>query len=220
MPNEHRYTSRHAGLVVSIAFVFTVLGLVYIGHPFLLQGLGGYLVVDDPLERASAIVVMGGEIPFRAMEAAELYKSKWAPKIILARGKRGDEYYALRSLGIDIREERDYNRAILLRLGVPNDAIILLDDEVENTVQEITSILSLLRARGYLPIIIVTSKAHSRRTAAIWNYLTRGNPKAIIRWAKRDPFVVDGWWAKRGFAFVVLREYLGLMNLWLGLPMG
>ncbi len=221
MASVKSFVKRRPAIIVSLVLTSAFLGVVYSGgHLYLLQSLGSYLVVENPLEPASAIIVMGGELPFRAMEAAELYKSKWAPKIILARGKRGGEYYALRSLGIDIREGRDYNREILLRLGVPNNAIILIDDEVENTVQEIASILSLLRARGYSTVILVTSKAHSRRTAAIWHYISRGQPKAIVRGANRDPFVVDDWWKIRGDAFGVLREYLGLLNLWLGLPMG
>ncbi len=195
-------------------------GVIYIGHPFLLRSVGGYLVVEDPLERAPAIVILDGEIPYRAMEAAELYGNNWASRIILTRGKRGDEYLVLRTLGIDIHEGWDYNRQILLRLGVPGDAIILLDGEVENTVQEITSILGFLRARGYGTAILVTSKTHSRRTAAIWRHISHGQTKAIIRGAKRDPFAVDQWWEKRGETFMVLREYLGLANLWLGLPMG
>ena len=209
---RHRYSRP----TVCLGLVFVLLGLVYAGYPFLLRGLGTYLVLEDPLERAPAIVVLAGEIPFRAMEAAELYKDGWAPKIILTWGKRDEAYYALQSLGI---KPLDYNREILLRLGIPSNAVLLLEDEVENTVQELGAIIGLLRANRWSRVIIVTSKSHSRRSAAIWNYLTRENPKAIIRWAKRDPFVVDGWWEKRGFTFVVLREYLGLMNLWLGLPM-
>ena len=35
---------------------------------------GAWLVVEDPLQPARAIVVLGGKVPFRAMEAAKLYK--------------------------------------------------------------------------------------------------------------------------------------------------
>ena len=35
---------------------------------------GAWLVVEDPLQPASVIVVLGGKVPFRAMEAAKLYK--------------------------------------------------------------------------------------------------------------------------------------------------
>lgn len=174
-------------------------------------------MVENPLEPAPAIVVLAGEAPFRAIEAGRLYKDGWAPKVILTRGKRDEAYYALESLGI---KPAQYNRDVLQRLGVPGNAVLLIEDEVENTVQELSAVVGLLRAHGWSRVIVVTSKTHSRRSAVIWNYLSQGSPKAIIRWAKGDPFVVDGWWQKRGFAFVVLREYLGLMNLWLGLPMG
>lgn len=209
--------TRGRRLSVAVASAGVLLGVLYVGHPLVLRGLGSYLVMEESLQKVPVIVVLAGEAPFRAMEAAELYKDGWATKIILTRGKRDQAYYALESLGIKFT---DYNREILLRLGIPGDAVVLLDEEVENTVQELSAVIRLLRANGWKHVIVVTSKTHSRRSAVIWNHLSQGNPKAIVRWAKRDPFVVDNWWKKRGYAFVVLREYLGLMNLWLGLPMG
>lgn len=212
-----RMFTRGRRLSIAVVVAAVLLGVLYMGHPLLLRGLGSYLVIEESLERVPVIVVLAGEAPFRAMEAAELYKGGWAPKIILTGGKKDEAYYALESLGI---KPPDYNREVLLRLGVPNDSVLLLNDEVENTVQEVDAVIRLVRANRWNHAIVVTSKTHSRRSAVIWNYLSQGNPKAIIRWAKGDPFVVDGWWEKRGFAFVVLREYLGLMNFWLGLPMG
>lgn len=212
-----RIFSRGRCFSIAVASAAALLGVLCVGHPFLLRGLGGYLVMEESLEQVPVIVVLAGEAPFRAMEAAELYRGGWAPKIILTAGKKDEAYYALESLGI---KPPDYNREVLLRLGIPNDSILLLNEEVENTVQELDAVIRLVRANGWNRVIIVTSKAHSRRSAEIWNYLSRGGPKIIVRWAKQDPFVVDGWWERRGFAFVVLREYLGLMNLWLGLPMG
>ncbi len=35
---------------------------------------GACQVVEDPLQPARAVVVLGGKVPFRAMEAAKLYK--------------------------------------------------------------------------------------------------------------------------------------------------
>lgn len=208
---------RRTSLALCVALAVTLSSLVYFGHPFLLRALGSYLVVEDPLERAPAVVVLAGEVPFRAMEAGQLYKEGWSPKIVLTRGKRDEAYHALEALGI---KPIDYNREVLLRLGIPASAVLLIEEEVENTFQELSAVLRLLQDQGWGRVIVVTSKTHSRRVAQIWRYLTHGQQVAIIRWARRDPYTADGWWKKRTFAFVVLREYLGLVNLWLGLPMG
>ncbi len=40
--------------------------------------VGSWLVVRDELAPSAAIVVLSGEVPFRAMEGADLYNQGWA----------------------------------------------------------------------------------------------------------------------------------------------
>src|SRR2546422_4801029 len=49
------------------------------------SAVAGWLVVEDPLVSARAIVVLNGGFPFRAMEAASLYQQGWAPQVWLTR---------------------------------------------------------------------------------------------------------------------------------------
>jgi uncharacterized SAM-binding protein YcdF (DUF218 family) len=49
-------------------------------------GVGRWLVVEDPLDKAQAIVVLSGGMPMRAREAAKLYNAGYAPQIWLTRG--------------------------------------------------------------------------------------------------------------------------------------
>lgn len=42
------------------------------------------MVVADPLQESDAIVVFGGQLPFRAMEAAAIYRQGWAPELGVA----------------------------------------------------------------------------------------------------------------------------------------
>ena len=67
-------------LLLALSFIGS---LAYWG----LSGIPYGLVVDDSLAQASAIVVLGGELPFRAMEAADLYTQSWAPEIWLTRAR-------------------------------------------------------------------------------------------------------------------------------------
>lgn len=45
--------------------------------------VGPWLVDPDSLQHARAIVVLSGRMPYRAMEAAEIYRQGWAPGIWL-----------------------------------------------------------------------------------------------------------------------------------------
>lgn len=75
-----------------------------------------------------------------------------------------------------------------------------------------------INAIDALPVILVTSKYHTRRTYLIWNYVTAGRSQAIVRAASGDPFEPEGWWHTRRYALAVVREYLGLINYYAGFP--
>ncbi len=62
-----------------------VLAPILLVSLFLLRGLGSWLVVQDPLAKADAIFVLGGTRFERPLEAVELYKAGWAPRIALMR---------------------------------------------------------------------------------------------------------------------------------------
>src|SRR5260370_41882838 len=61
-------------------------------------GLGRWLVVEDPLVKAQAIVVLSGAMPLRAIEAAKLYREGYAPKIWLTHSTEPGE--TLEEMGI------------------------------------------------------------------------------------------------------------------------
>ena len=193
---------------------------VYVGHPVVLRAVGGYLVVEQPLEKADAILVLNGHLPFRAMEAAELYRAGWAPVVVLTRGLRREEYYAFRKLGMKFIEAHDLNRQVLRRQGVLPGAIVILDNETVNTWDELGAVSRWLEAHGGHRVIVVTSKSHTRRVTLMWRHLKHKAIRAIVRWAPGDPFdPSQAWWKERRFAFIVLWEYLGLMNYLLGFPL-
>jgi len=195
--------------------------LVYFIHPIVLGSVGAYLVVEDVLEPAFAIVILGGGSPLRALEAAKLYKDGWAPQIILSQSLRKEDFYAFKSLGIDFMEDYDYDREALLRSGVPSNAIIVIEEEVENTLAELRAVLRILRPPNDTTLIIVTSNYHTRRTAAIWKHLNEGQMKGLIRWTRSDTsFDTAEWWKNRNSIKYLVNEYMGLINYWLGFPLG
>ncbi|MDW7984459.1 MAG: hypothetical protein RMK16_07255 [Acidobacteriota bacterium] len=54
----------------------------------------------------------------------------------------------------------------------------------------------------------------------MWHGLTGGRPRAIVRAARYDRFDPRTWWQNRQFALSVVREYLGLVHYWVGMPVG
>jgi uncharacterized SAM-binding protein YcdF (DUF218 family) len=193
-----------------------VILLLITASVLVLRGAGRWLIREDPLSRADVVVVLSGSMPFRAEEAANVYRRGYAPEVWVSRpvSPASD----LEKLGIHFVGEEDYDREILIREGVPEKAIRIFPDPIIDTEQEITEVAREMRRAGKTRVIIVTSPEHTRRVRTLWTKLAPGNMKAIIHAAPEDPFDADHWWRNTHDAFAVAREMLGLANAWAGLP--
>jgi uncharacterized SAM-binding protein YcdF (DUF218 family) len=182
--------------------------------------LGAWLIVEDALSPARAVVALGGQVPFRPMEAAAIYRQGWAPEVWITRGIQEAEQAALRELKVEVPTEDVHSRAVLERLGVPPTAIRVLSEPVESTAEEVRVIARELQRVGGGQVILVTSKPHSRRVRATWRALIGDSPHAIVRYATADPYEARRWWRQTGDALAVSREVFGLLNVWAGFPVG
>ncbi len=181
-----------------------------------IRGVGQWLVVQDALEPAQAIVVLSGRMPVRAREAAEIYRQGFAAQVWITRPASPEE--ELRQMGIGFVGEEFYNQRVLIQLGVPTDAIRVLDKPVINTEQEVLEISDALRQEGGSKVIVVTTKPHTRRVKAIWKRLVGNSPRLMVRFASQDGYDGAHWWRHTSDALDVVRELLGLANAWAGFP--
>ena len=104
------------------------------------------------------------------------------------------------------------------REGVPDTAIRILPDSVINTEQEVQEAAREMQRSGKSRIIIVTSPEHTRRVKALWRKLAGDQLSMMVHPAHDDPFDADHWWRNTRDVFSVVRETLGLVNAWAGLP--
>src|SRR5262245_4874837 len=177
----------------------------------ILRWIALFLIVEDPLKHAAAIIPLGGQTPFREMEAAKLYRAGWSPQVIIVGGAPSAEAEALRELGFKQPQLWELSREVLIRQGVPASAIVVLTIKAGGTLEELRAVYSAMTSKD-APVILVTSKFHTRRTRLTWQYVTAGKSQPIVRAATDDPFDPNHWWQRRSFALSVVREYLGLIN--------
>ena len=190
--------------------------IVLIAGLLVFRGAGRWLNREDPLAHADVIFVLGGGMPQRAAEAAKVYGGGYAPEVWLSRPDNPSAELA--KLGIRFVGEEEYNRQILIHAGVPESAIHILPGPVVNTEQELQEAAGELQREGKTSVIFVTSPQHTRRVWTIWQKLAKNNPKAILHAAHDDPFDPDHWWRNTRDVLSVVRESLGLLNAWAGLP--
>jgi uncharacterized SAM-binding protein YcdF (DUF218 family) len=191
--------------------------LVGFAHVPILRGVASFLIVEDSLRPAAAIVPLAGEIPFREMEAAKLYRAGWAPRIIIKPTAPREEAKAFEEMGIAVSEQWELRREVLLQQGVPAAAILIPKAGAEGTLEELQAAYRELGSKDS-PVILVTSKYHTRRTRLTWQHVSAGRSPGIVRSASRDPFDPKQWWRERRFVLSVVREYLGLINYYAGFP--
>jgi uncharacterized SAM-binding protein YcdF (DUF218 family) len=184
-----------------------------------LSHAGTSLVVEDPLQHAQAAVVFGGKTPFRAIEAARLYKGGWAREVWLTEGGWSADDVALAELGVQRTREYTYNRQVLERLGVPARAIRVLEAKTNNSAEEVRTVARALEESGGDRVILVTSNYHTRRVRALWHAIVGNRPEAIVRAAPDESFDAEHWWRDTADAWSVSREWFGLLNARIGFPL-
>ncbi len=155
-------------------------------------------------------------MPLRVLEAAKLYRAGYAPEVWLTHSTEPGK--SVQDMGLKYLGEEDYNREILIHEGVPPAAIHVLEPPILNTADEIIAIKFALNAAPLRTVIIVTSKPHTRRVHTLWRTLTHGEGRIIVRASSQDPFDARHWWRNTTDALDVVREILGLLNAWAGLP--
>jgi uncharacterized SAM-binding protein YcdF (DUF218 family) len=178
--------------------------------------VGRWLVAEDPVQKAQAIAVLSGGLPLRAMEAAKLYREGYAPKILLTHPAEPAD--ALEALGLPYAAEDFYSMQILVRQGVPKEAIEVVDPPIRNTADEISAISNSLPTAAGTTVIIVTSKVHTRRVRILCHRLAQSRMHGLVHATSDDPFSPGRWWATTSDALDVVREVLGILNAWAGLP--
>ena len=198
-------------------FLAGVLALAILLSLVFVVCLGRWLMVQDPLTKAQAIVVLSGRLPMRALAAAQLYRDGFAPEVWLTHPAEPGS--SLAALDIPYDGEDVYNTRVLSREGVPLQAIRVLPNPIVNTADEMAAIAAALPPDRSGVVIIVTTKVHTRRTRELWRRIAKGRGRAIIRAAPGDPFDPAHWWRTSGDALDVVRECLGLLNAWAGLPL-
>ncbi len=178
---------------------------------------GRWLIAEDPLQSAAAIAVLSGRLPDRALEAAKVYKQGYAPQIWLTHSTEPGA--TLSKLSVTYQGEEVYDRLILLHEGVPESAIHVLEPPIVNTADEMATIGQALSLASPRCVILVTSKVHTRRTRTLWKQLNGASGEAIVHGVSDDSFDADHWWRNTSDALDVVREVLGLLNAWAGLPL-
>jgi uncharacterized SAM-binding protein YcdF (DUF218 family) len=207
-----RFRRRSAIAIGFVAALFVLAGIYAFYHA------GSWLVREDSLEKSQAILVLSGGLPDRALAAAEIYRDGYAKEVWLTQPLQPGA--AMEGLHLPYAGEEQYSRMVLIEKGVRPGDIRILKPRILNTADELLIVADALDQQRGASVIVVTSKAHTRRVRTLWERVSRGHGsgRILVRAAPEDYFDASHWWRSTPDVLSVVREYLGLLNAWAGLP--
>lgn len=176
------------------------------------------LIIEKPLDRADAILVLAGSSVYveRTGKAAELYNQGIAPRVFLTDdGERG---------GWSRVERRNFPfvelaRKNLIENGVPAEAIEILPATVDGTKSEADALRRKIAESGLQSVLLVTSAYHSRRTLHTFEKIFGDNNQetqigvAPVAPGNQTPAPYFWWLSVNGWQFVA-GEYVKILYYW------
>jgi uncharacterized SAM-binding protein YcdF (DUF218 family) len=170
--------------------VMFALSVSWFARAPILRGAAQAWIVSDSIAPADAIAVLGGGLETRPFAAAELYKEGIAPRILVSDVKpRPAE-----KLGI-VSSHVEGNRGVLLKLGVPAQAISGFGAEVSTTYDEARALSDWAARSGAHRVIVPTELFASRRVRWILNkQLGQVGAQAEIQALPPLEYGIDDWW--------------------------
>ena len=153
----------------------------------------------------------------RPLEAVDLYKEGWAPRIYLFRQIADWGEAVLVERQFAYTREVDLQIDVMQRLGVDRASIGILEP-ANSTADEADYVVQFVSREKFRSVIIVTSKQHTRRARLVMRRrLDPLGTSVIVRSSRYDRSDVDRWWANRSTLRFTLFETQRLLGYWIGI---
>jgi uncharacterized SAM-binding protein YcdF (DUF218 family) len=194
-----------------LAFVLAALLVGWLARVPILRAIGAALVAEDTLASVEVIAVSHADVVANALEAAALMREGLGRRVVVAQARKHDLQGRLDELGVAIPSPEDLATEILVRSGVPREAIAVLPGAVDGTNTEIMLLVRFANRERPESLLYVTSRSHTARAG--WR-LRREAPgtRMLVRAPRTDDFHADDWWRRRGSTREVMTEYLRSLN--------
>lgn len=154
-------------MTVSRRTAIKILLICILIWPFVAWAAARLLIIEAPLARADAIVVLGGSANYkeRARDAARLLQDGRAQRILVTNDNMRGPWSS-----VEQRNLFFYERALdeLRNAGVPDESVEVLITSVSSTHEEAELVKQYAVEHGLHSVLIVTSAYHSRR--ALWTF--------------------------------------------------
>ena len=196
---SHRRSIRACTIGLALACILGAFGWLW--HGFLLSRMASFWIVSDPIVRADAIVVLGGNFHVRPQVAAALYRGGFADKVLISRTLG---FGGLLTAG---GSDEELNRNALINLGVPSEAIETFGTGNASTRDEAVALKRWAQPNREMVFIIPSETASARRVQWIFRR-ELSEARIHVRVSSFEPpgYPLRKWWETEQGRFVFLSE--------------
>jgi len=189
-----------------LAFVLAC-GTLVLAHPVWLPVLYRAIEVNDPVQRADAILVQGWGASDRIVEhVAELYQAGFG-QVVFTTGAKFERLVSL--LGAETWA--DVTKKQLVLLGVPEGRIIPVYQDLEGTWGEALAARETFKRHGIRSVIIISAPVHLWRSCRTYAKVTRSNGTRVYCTSERSNWLgPDTWWKTHLGIKALAQEYFSI----------
>jgi uncharacterized SAM-binding protein YcdF (DUF218 family) len=173
-----------------IAMLASIAIAAWLGREPLLRCAASLWIISDPITRADAIVILGGNFHVRPLVAADLYRRGLANKILVS------QTVDMQQASVAVTpSDTELNRAALLKLGVPSAAVESFGNANTNTREEAVAVRQWAERNAASKFIIPTEIFNARRVRWIFQRELSGTGVIIEVPSFEPPGYTRGeWW--------------------------
>ena len=191
--------------LIALLFLFLLCLALYLVRRPVLRMVGEAWIVEDPLQKSDAIIVLGDDFyADRSTLAAQLYRQGLAP-VVVASGEQARP-------GASIAELMAHD---LFERGVPKDKILRFPESADSTAGEARALEEFASEKKWRSVILVTSNYDTRRARYIFRRVFPGSVSVDIAGAQDAEFDPAHWYEKRNSIKRFILEMGGMaVALW------
>jgi uncharacterized SAM-binding protein YcdF (DUF218 family) len=203
--SSRKIRAKHWLLVLAVMIVLFVLAA-----PFILWQAGRFLVVNDDLQAADAVIALGGDTDFDRLDrAVEVYKQGLARVLIIPDTPDATPTGQLYAV---------YMREAALARGVRAEDIFLTEVTASSTWNEARAVRKLMLRNDWVSCIVVSDPYHTRRAKIAFNQDFRAHGlSAQATYTMQHWYRPSQWFLSSRGVTTTLLEYVKLAGQLVGL---
>ena len=199
--------SRRRGRLLVLLVLAGLVGLLWAARAWVLPPLARWLDVGEEPHPADYVMILPGDESVRPFVAAALVQAGLARRALVPRTETAPAV----ADGI-VPPTHEVIRRVLLRRGVPEDRIVVLEHgETGHTYGDAALLAAFLDSAPDARVIVVTSHYHTRRARWVFSVVLGGRADQVsFVSAPTDRFTAEDWWQRQEGFLAITGEYLKL----------